>query len=358
MNHQEKVNYLLNQDPALNKIFRPSIAAGFEKINNNLSPLSTKQLAIVVRLLEILETRPGGPYYNEQRKEDQRLNHALFIFAQGYNIKLSPCQLAIEKSQAITQSAIKLIGRQPKIIEQIKLTAQADSRLEISLLPYFFNCSLQPKYQKLIKPKTIIELGKLNLFYWSAYTLIDDIIDQQRPPQLLPLALEQIRLINEIQLNLKPNQSWLEITNKIIETMNQAQLATPLAVEELGNKSLAHALGPLFILDKLNVDHRPWLKFMQNYLSLRQLHDDITDKDEDQTTNNFNYFNQVLNQNLSQAEIEIGKLAQAAATSLEQITIIKDRCYFLSIIKRYTQPLKETASPKEFLQYYHKLKTN
>jgi hypothetical protein len=265
-----------------------------------------------------------------------------------------------------------------------------DPSNQITLLPYFFSQTLTSK--KTLSQKLLQILGEANLYGWLAYTIYDNILDNDSGPELLPIANTCLRelvtlytkilppdglqLFQDLMDKMEQANAWEYIHNKItkvkiITKRNILQYPQNL----LSDKSLPHAFGPISILLKIGFnlnapEIQQTLSFFKNYLAARQLNDDAHDWQEDLNKGFLNsvsyslldtYFKshpKLTTLNLLNKKSSLQKLfwkshifsvadeintylqnAQAALNQLEHLQIINDRKYFEKLLK----PLKQST---------------
>ncbi len=184
---------------------------------------------------------------------------------------------------------------------------KTDDDVKIILLPYLFYTSLNHEKTKKTKlPKDFfIKLGAANLYGWIAYTIYDDFLDDEGSPQTLPTANVCLRELTNIFESILPNTHFPHTFHSIMDAIDGAnawEVANcrftnstqtgdqPLPnfknFQQLANKSLGHALGPLAVLTALgyepeNIDYQKTLNFFTHYLIARQLNDDAHDWEHD-----------------------------------------------------------------------------
>lgn len=183
----------------------------------------------------------------------------------------------------------------------LEKSKKMDQNGSISLLPYTFVHCLHKKYREAISENQLVELGTGNLLGWMAYTVYDDILDDKRDTNLLPLANTCLR---ELVLLLFPYfQKEPSVFQQFFHKMEQANLweihncrfpASKTWVlhkyqlpefgdyTKLAEKSCGHLLGPLAILlhlgfNSTSPEFKNLQSFFSHYLIARQLDDDAHD---------------------------------------------------------------------------------
>ncbi len=368
--------------------------------------ISGSLLAHITKLLISLEIKPGGPYAEDQKNPEQELNTEIATFLNSQNINLPALNpynrkintgrknsKIIEKIICLAEKRLRSLPKflqtliRPKINEIIK----SDQDQQILLLSYFFKLSMGNCGAK-ITPEIIYELGLANLLLWLSYSIYDDLIDNETTTEYLPIAnwaaREFIIIINkqktskEYQLLFKKIMSEMDCTqiwerkyarfNPEKNNTISAQIKNYQKPAALYNKSLAHALGPILILDQLkhypnSTDSKNVLLFFKYYLSVRQLQDDIHDFENDYKKgiitsaniraikNNIdpdqlnNYF---IKKELPRLNIKIIKYQKLAEMYLNSATIIKYPDY----LNQFLRPLKPNPEKiQSFLETYKNL---
>ncbi len=180
-----------------------------------------------------------------------------------------------------------------------------DTTEQIPLMPYYFFQALGPKKKKITR-NNIIELGRANILGWIAYTIYDDFLDEEGDPILLSLANFSLRNLTHI-FETFPSKKEI-IQKNFHEIMDRIDLAntwetkycrTPKNLkkesagrrikipnygnlDQLANKSIGHALGPLTILlllgyTRTSKEFKNIFSFFTHYLIAKQLNDDAHD---------------------------------------------------------------------------------
>ena len=203
---------------------------------------------------------------------------------------------------------------QPLIKKYLNKIQKADQKHYISTWSQHFFESLDPSqiqnYTQ-IKEEFLPILNLANLWGWLAYTIYDDIMDNDIDSQALPLgnlALIEFQITYQPLLAYKPE--FIPIFRTIfhqLETANFQEIYTRKHIQptskknsfpssmlifeqppltQLAHKSMGHALGCFAILSAAGFStiSKPYLKwkvFMLHYLTARQLNDDLHDWEKD-----------------------------------------------------------------------------
>jgi hypothetical protein len=219
----------------------------------------------------------------------------------------SGVSLHIKAAHEIARSQIKTLEEtvQKPLLEQLQYCIQGSNAEEILVSVVLFDHSL-PTSQRLPKD-TLYALGVANLFGWVAYTIYDNLIDDEGEIGLLPIAniAQRRALIGFSKINNQDQQfqEYVEHTFNRIDNANAWELKYcrahisegKILVDELpdfgdrirlAEKSIGHALPLLGVAvlrgSKVHSDQFHHLEeAISHYLIARQLHDDIHDWQED-----------------------------------------------------------------------------
>ena len=206
-----------------------------------------------------------------------------------------------------------------------------DTSKQLVLLPFFFWSSIDPAYTKQINNPTLFlkQLGKATLYGWIAYTIFDNILDNEPNPLHLSSALFSLRKLTllfthsiqelselPVSVRYKRQASFsllftstmdkLDAANQWEVLCSRCSTTTPLSrmsipvyteihtkkqnrqssVPSVAHRSLGHALGPLAILYALglpsnDIQIHKTISLFIHYLTARQLNDDAHDWEED-----------------------------------------------------------------------------
>ncbi len=154
---------------------------------------------------------------------------------------------------------------------------------KVTTLPYTFKKALGKNAQGISKD-IIIQLGAANLLGWAAYTIYDNIWDEGKDTQLLPLANIYRTELTNIFLRFLPADFFKKIMHKMDKANLGASDFKDLTI--IAEKSLGHALGPLAILFMLEFDEnsmeiKKTIQFFKHFLTAKQLNDDAHDWEQD-----------------------------------------------------------------------------
>lgn len=188
-----------------------------------------------------------------------------------------------------------------------KLFSQ-DINRHISLLPYYSSLSIGKK-KKELSNELLVKLGVANVFGWLAYTIYDDLLDQEKDPSALPIANVSLRVLTSMYESILPeNIEFRMLFHTVMDRLDEAnawevnycrikiedgkidgkRLHIPDfgTNEQIADKSLGHGLGPLAMLFFLGYslesqETKQLLEFFKHYLIAKQLNDDAHDWQKD-----------------------------------------------------------------------------
>lgn len=223
--------------------------------------------------------------------------------------KQQPSSHAAIRQKIISQAQHRIQQLSPELRPIAQATfervLQTDQHQHLILFPTLFAQMLPAKLQQQIDQALLIKLGLANVWGWLAYSLYDDIYDQEAGPEVLGVANLSLREVTAIYHSL--GQTTAEVFQTTLDTIDQAnqwelqharatlqkktlilptQLPDYTPLTRIAERSLGHALGPLAILLKLGYNRysqpaQSWLNFMYHYITARQLHDDAHDWESD-----------------------------------------------------------------------------
>jgi len=187
--------------------------------------------------------------------------------------------------------------------EVLTRTLQSDLDRQIVLLPHWFAQALRSTS---VRIELVTLCGLANLYGWIAYTIYDNVIDDAQQTALLPLANICLRQVVDIYTT-GPNRPFSNLFHTIMDRMEganawevdqtrvlikQGQIDLPKILPDyldysiLADKSLGHALGPLYILcnagfKEQSLEVTQTLDMLRHFLIARQLNDDAHDWQDD-----------------------------------------------------------------------------
>ncbi len=246
-------------------------------------------LALCIEALSLYEERAAAPVSVAIASEDPRnAQHAAVLAQVMARIDAMPQPL-----REMTREAIQQL-------------LKTDHDRTIVLLPFVFAGTLAPDLRARVPDVLLISLGVANVFGWTAYTLVDDVIDGESSALPLPTAHACLRAVDEVCLTVLSDASGFPgVYRKImdgIDAANAWELAhwrlraeqgtfrVPAAIPEhetlAADRSFGHVLGPLAVL--CAIGHGPEsdmfravVSFFTKYLIARQLDDDAHDWEAD-----------------------------------------------------------------------------
>lgn len=183
---------------------------------------------------------------------------------------------------------------------------------EIAMLPYRFYESMHPSNRRL-SDREIAELCLANVYGWMAYSIYDDVLDEEGGAQALSVANICLRSVSEIfqRIGGHAYRQFVHVMDRV-DTANAWELRTcrtsvsqekilvPRALPDddgdwtLVERSLGHALGPVTILFQLGYtpsskEVRSLRAFFWHYICAKQLCDDVEDWELDMRNGQLNY---------------------------------------------------------------------
>ncbi len=184
---------------------------------------------------------------------------------------------------------------------------EKDSRRQITLTP-FLAASLLGDKSKLVSESVLVELGVASVYGWMAYTLLDDVMDKDQGPDILPLATVFTRQMqhtfDSVLLDNPDFHRWqmqmldrVDAANawEISEMRFDAEgdlLHLPQHIPEYTgdwqfvDRSIGHAIGPVGVLWSMDGDvddaaREEMLSIFSDLIRVRQMHDDAHDWEAD-----------------------------------------------------------------------------
>jgi len=186
---------------------------------------------------------------------------------------------------------------------------ERDSLSQIPLLPWHVRNSLGPADARKVTANTIRVAGTASVLGWLAYTIYDDILDEESDVVALSCANVALRGLTEMQIfmfrksqlplimkimnDIDDANSWERLTCRIKShssiqqpMMTRDDISDYADLSVLYKKSLGHAIGPLAALSAAGYppeseNGRLMLDFFRHYLVARQLNDDAHDWQDD-----------------------------------------------------------------------------
>lgn len=277
---------------------------------------------------------------------------------------------------------------------------------DIVLLPYYFAKSLGRNFNSkflIHNSDLLIRLGEANLHGWIAYTIYDDFLDEEGDSKHLSIANVCLRESAEIFGSVAPKTGFPAFSKNIFDIIDGANMweimncrfdpkkgdylpakilhSKTWAGEQLANKSLGHALGPMAVLFALgygenSAEARGAMRFFKNYIIARQLNDDAHDweddlrrgqvnavgarllKDTQNKTRDFEKLRQVFwHKTIVSVCKEILRHTALAKKELKKLSLIKDPAVFMEMLAAIEssaeEALKEREETMKFLKTYN-----
>lgn len=183
-----------------------------------------------------------------------------------------------------------------------------DSDYQITLHPFLFQKSLKDRSD--LSEKYLIDLACASILGWIAYTIYDDILDEESQIDKLPLALVCSRELEDLYCKNNP-----AFSNVFKELMSRVDRANYMEISRLrlkpqrknwypdeaftAEKSIAHCLGSLAMICQLGYktdseEFHNLISFYQKYLTARQINDDAHDWEEDLLRGQINFAGHLL----------------------------------------------------------------
>lgn len=184
----------------------------------------------------------------------------------------------------------------------IKRTVQTPNGPEIMTLAEHFDRSLIHPLDSRLRP-ALVRLGLANTYGWAAYTILDDFLDEEGRPQLLPVATTALRYsLNTFEQVMPGDAAFRQCIHRTFDTIDAAnawelahcrfrvkdnvivikRLPSYSDAGKLAERSLGHVLGPLAVLRLGGAELNGGLtrsvrQAFVRYLAARQLNDDLHD---------------------------------------------------------------------------------
>lgn len=149
-----------------------------------------------------------------------------------------------------------------------------------------------------IDEKFLIKLGVINALGWMAYTIYDDLIDDDKQIKWLSLANIICRKMDIMFTQLLPDEKgFLEEYQKVMNNLEEANywemencrgekeiIPDFSKIENLSDRSMGHALTSMAVFYKSQTSKKDKLKlktFFQYFLAAKQMNDDAHDWESD-----------------------------------------------------------------------------
>jgi hypothetical protein len=216
-------------------------------------------------------------------------------------------------AQATTE--FKLLDRDLRVttLDVLRRTAESRHGEEIMLLPYLFYQSLKDRAS--LPEQLFVNLGCANLYGWMAYTIYDDLLDNEGDPHLLPAAnVAMRRSLKAFDAALTGHEAFHICVRNTFDSIDAANsweaTRCRFAVREdsitigtlprygrlrrLAERSLGHTLTPLAVLAASGITPESSTAqalqlSLRHYLIARQLNDDMHDLQNDLVAGRISY---------------------------------------------------------------------
>ncbi len=308
---------------------------------------------------------------------------ALHRFYHQPQTEIDSTPLVEEVRQSVVQGFHQTEMMQTLINQMTEQMLQKDQSHQITLLPW--HCS--QAMAKQLDQQTLIQLGAASLYGWIAYTIYDDIIDDQKNIHLLPVAnLCLIELDAIYRTIMKDHPDFLQLYKKTISNLelanfnemqiNKSKYPVFTGYDHLAHKSLGHALSCLaiFYLNGIKQNDKQFkllVSFFENYLIAKQIHDDAHDWEDDfakgqQTpiTLQLGYSKNIdtLRKKfwiklLPKVCADAQSYLQKATKAIEGNKALKDKSFFLNLIQKLESSLsvaqEEQNKTIQFIKKYN-----
>lgn len=180
----------------------------------------------------------------------------------------------------------------------------------IATLPcLFYHCLDQTQCGKPISEPLLVQLGLVSVYGWMAYTILDDVLDEEGETELLLAGVAIMRemvhilsglfgqdeqfwhLVDELCARMERANHW-EMTNydlprqKNLVQWEGVSLSEPEVSTWLADRSIGHCIGCCAVLyaggwEVSSPEVQTVVQFFEHYLTARQLNDDAHDWPED-----------------------------------------------------------------------------
>lgn len=198
-------------------------------------------------------------------------------------------------------------GMKEFAVGEIQKTIKGNRDKQMSLMPFWFKKALGKKAER-ISDDLVVQLGLMNVFFWTAFIIYDDFWDEEGIPKILPTANLYARnfvgFFNSIsahnldfslffrELMDRLDSGNTEILVKFRCQVDGDKIQIPEAIPDYGDykivyePSSAHILSSIAMLYELGYrsdspEMLSLISYFRNYLIAMQINDDIYDWEED-----------------------------------------------------------------------------
>jgi hypothetical protein len=194
-------------------------------------------------------------------------------------------------------------------IEQIQKTITRNNDKQMSLMAYYTKKAFGKKGRN-INDELVIEMGLMNVFFWTAFIIYDDFWDEDEDanPKVLPSANFYTRkYINFFISSTPENKKFINFFHNLMDKLDEAnawevshcrakiidsKFIIPESIPNYNdyeykfNPSSGHILGPIALMSKIGYDLdspeiQNFIAYFRNYLIAMQINDDAHDWEED-----------------------------------------------------------------------------
>jgi len=192
-------------------------------------------------------------------------------------------------------------------LKQIQRTIKGNPNKQMPLMPYYFKKALGKKGQR-ISDEMVARLGLANIFFWTAFIIYDDFIDEEGDPKIISTANLFARgfttffntlftkdsefnyFFRKLMDKLDAANTWEAVNCRT--KVSGSKIEIPQSVPVYGNYDLAyepssaHILDPVAMLYYLDYQQNSsevqnLISYFRNYLIAMQVNDDAHDWKED-----------------------------------------------------------------------------
>lgn len=192
-------------------------------------------------------------------------------------------------------------------MEEIKKVIKGNPDKQMTFMSYYFKKALGKKGER-ISTEMVAKLGLANIFFWTAFIIYDDFIDEEGDPKIISTANLYARDFTTLFNTLfSPKSDFNRFFRKLMDKLDEAntweavncrakvngtKIEIPQNIPDYGNYEVAyqpasaHILGPVEMLFYLGYkENSPevqnLISYFKNYLIAMQLNDDMHDWEED-----------------------------------------------------------------------------
>ncbi len=293
--------------------------------------VSSDALAMFARRLVAAEIQPAGPYMNEQSEVEPSLNRAIALLFIRWGRPLPSLEqyLAPRDAQSYRRRAIvkSLVGVRAYKARHMSIARYMHAQnnheylwmrelsehviegiVKVDAMRYEISGIVYDWHRMIESSATsgqLRQLSRANMMLWAAYTLFDDLIDDE-PNALNYLSVANVyhrraymmyrsvaattgqkKLVDDTFMRMDRANHYerarlrIPITNGTLVIPGNIPRVTD---QFIADRAAGHILGPLLLLSrqaKHSRDFQQWCHALEDYLVVRQLCDDLHDWRED-----------------------------------------------------------------------------